>query len=74
MMDGPSHYREAEELTAEAHEAFKGGHFGKHIAFTREAQVHATLALAAATAWCVWVDRPHEGDYGGFELSEEDPS
>ncbi|MFF6904558.1 hypothetical protein ACFY9Q_01280 [Streptomyces sp. NPDC012389] len=49
-MTGPQHYREAERLLAEArHEGADG------VAYVRleniaAAQVHATLALAAATA------------------------
>lgn len=45
-MTGPEHYREAERLLAEAH-----GGISVHADNARaEAQVHATLALAAATA------------------------
>lgn len=51
-MNGPEHYREAERLAGMAHRFTYGdganpatGH-----ALAEEAQVHATLALAAATA------------------------
>lgn len=50
-MDGPSHYREAEQLIREAESAGDGE---PTIWSVEEAlataQVHATLALAAATA------------------------
>lgn len=52
-MEGPEHYRRAERAIAE----FKRtGDYGDIAA----AQAHATLALAAATAWPV-VDR-YKGD------------
>ena len=60
-MTGPEHYREAERLLSEA--SFTGGVTeqpvtrdglprtpGAHAALIARAQVHATLALAAATA------------------------
>ncbi|WP_458089326.1 hypothetical protein [Streptomyces malaysiensis] len=47
-MNGPEHYRQAEGLLNEAdHIGREGGDTGELIA---AAQVHATLALAAATA------------------------
>lgn len=47
-MNGPDHYRSAELLLAEADNiAENGGDMGQMLA---AAQVHATLALAAATA------------------------
>lgn len=47
MASGPDHYRRAEELVALA----SGGlAVDLHTAVVAEAQVHATLALAAATA------------------------
>lgn len=64
-MTGPEHYRTAEELIAGAmkHRFGNDGDWQKdperhHIAdaLIAEAQVHATLALAAATALC------HPGD------------
>ena len=47
-MDGPSHYREAEKLTVLAERALASNGFGTHVALIAQAQVHATLALAAA--------------------------
>ncbi|MFF8901718.1 hypothetical protein ACF082_30035 [Streptomyces lydicus] len=51
-MNGPQHYREAERLADRAHH-FTYGDGGDPVtgaALAAEAQVHATLALAAATA------------------------
>lgn len=49
-MNGPEHYREAERLLAEAAvEGAEGTHFVRPENLTA-AQVHATLALTAATA------------------------
>ena len=50
-MTGPDHYRRAEELAAEAHN-YLGQGDGQVTAavWAAVAQVHATLALAAATA------------------------
>lgn len=47
-MNGPQHYRRAGELLAEADAVEVGGDHQKHL--MAMAQVHATLALAAATA------------------------
>lgn len=47
-MTGPEHYKEAERLIALAGEMVNGPHL-QHAAWVAEAQVHATLALAAAT-------------------------
>lgn len=46
-MNGPQHYAEAERLTELATEGLPTL---QHAAVIAEAQVHATLALAAATA------------------------
>jgi hypothetical protein len=50
-MTGPDHYRKAEELAAKAGEYLGQGE-GQDSAAVRAAvaQIHATLALAAATA------------------------
>ena len=48
-MTGPEHYREAEQLLAEAN-AQEGGTNLERFCLAA-AQVHATLALAAATAF-----------------------
>jgi hypothetical protein len=50
-MDGPSHYRKAEELAAKAGEYLgRGDGQDSAAVWAATAQVHATLALAAATA------------------------
>jgi hypothetical protein len=54
---GPEHYREAERLSAAARADFRDAGEGKARAYAKDrvavglaaAQVHATLALAAAT-------------------------
>lgn len=45
-MTGPEHYREAEQLAAQAHTVDQ--EYAMYL--VAKAQVHATLALAAATA------------------------
>lgn len=49
-MDGPTHYRKAENLLAQADHEVSLGAAGKERAsqYAAVAQVHATLALAAA--------------------------
>lgn len=50
-MNGPEHYRRAEELLADITRSDGSVDFGDGgEAFVAAAQVHATLALAAATA------------------------
>lgn len=52
-MNGPEHYREAQKMLAAARLAMtkqQTGSIEVATQFTAEAQVHATLALAAATA------------------------
>ena len=50
-MTGPDHYRKAEELAAKAHDYLGQGEGQDSAAvWAAVAQVHATLALAAATA------------------------
>jgi hypothetical protein len=50
-MTGAEHYREAEGMLAVAQDADEGARPGYRYAdLIAEAQVHATLALAAATA------------------------
>jgi hypothetical protein len=49
-MDGPAHYRKAEELAAKAAEYLGHGDGQESaVVWAAVAQVHATLALAAAT-------------------------
>jgi hypothetical protein len=50
-MTGPDHYRKAEELAAKAHEYLgQGDGQASAAVWAYVAQIHATLALAAATA------------------------
>lgn len=53
-MTGPEHYTAAEEAIREADKALKNGHDPAAVDYAemmlRKAGVHATLALAAATA------------------------
>ncbi len=56
-MDGPSHYREAERLVDEGERTCN-----PHV--TARAQVHATLALAAAAAFpaiTAWLGEEQRG-------------
>lgn len=62
-MTGPEHYREAERLAARAHH-FTYGDGADPVtgaALAAEAQVHATLALTAATAMQSAVDGSEPG-------------
>lgn len=62
-MTGPEHYREAERLAARA-DHFTYGDGADPVtgaATAAQAQVHATLALAAATAF-VAAGMPQDGD------------
>ena len=49
-MNGPNHYGEAERLSSDAHGLFAEGKWSEAQVVFAAAQVHATLALAAATA------------------------
>ena len=49
-MTGPDHDRKAEELTVKAHDYLGQGEEQSAAAWAAVAQIHATLALAAATA------------------------
>jgi hypothetical protein len=49
-MTGPDHYRFAEQLTQEAYNRLRHDDEPGATAWAAVAQVHATLALAAATA------------------------
>ena len=72
-MTGPDHYRKAEELAAKAPEYLGQGE-GQHSAavWADVAQIHATLALAAATALgtraadgLAWAEVAGTSDAGG---------
>lgn len=60
-MSGPGHYREAERLAEVGAELVDEGRLDAAQVRLRLAQVHATLALAAATAY------PAVRDYWGDE-------
>jgi len=49
-MTGPDHYRKAEELTAKPHDYLGQGEGQSAAVWAAVAQIHATLAFAAATA------------------------
>ena len=49
-MTGPDHDRKAQELTAKAHDYHEQGEGQSAAVWAAVAQIHATLALAAATA------------------------
>lgn len=70
-MTGPEHYREAERLAAMAHRFTYGDANNPAVgaALAAEAQVHATLALTAATAMQAAVDGSEPG-MGSAEFHE----
>jgi hypothetical protein len=49
-MTGPDHYRSAEGLVVQAEKLMNGDELAGAAVWAAVAQVHATLALAAATA------------------------
>jgi methylphosphotriester-DNA--protein-cysteine methyltransferase len=63
-MNGPEHYQEAERCLERAARADDRSRPEDASYWQREAQVHATLALAAATAWQDkgWVDVFYVGE------------
>ncbi|WP_128817982.1 hypothetical protein [Streptomyces sp. S063] len=65
-MNGPQHYREAERLAERAHHFTYGDGANPVVgaALAAEAQVHATLALVAATAMQAAVDGSEPGMSG----------
>jgi hypothetical protein len=68
-MTGPEHYREAERLADRAHH-FTYGDGGDPVvgaALAAEAQVHATLALAAATAMGGREEGMHRADFEAWD-------
>ena len=65
-MNGPQHYLEAERLLKSAAANFLRN--GKAGSALEAAQVHATLALAAATAMAAPVD----DDLAGFTVEDRD--
>jgi hypothetical protein len=64
-MTGPEHYREAEQLLEQARASDVGGDMERYS--VAAAQVHATLALAAATAADV-EDQSSRSDWRGVIL------
>ena len=64
-MTGPEHFREAERLAKQALD-YEGLPNNSHIQIGQVAQVHATLALAAATAL------GHTAREGGASMPDAD--
>lgn len=74
MATGPGHYLEAERLTAQA-SAYEGLPGNAHIQDGQLAQVHATLAHAAATAFAAAMtagEWPGWRDAAGSEETRRD--
>lgn len=70
-MTGPDHYRKAEELAHKAHE-YLGQGGGQES--TAVCQIHATLALAAATALGTTAAEGHAwADVAGTKFSAGGP-
>ena len=65
-MTGPEHYREAERLMAEINPEWQPEYVTVN---TSQAQVHALLALVAATALHVVIDHQHWFEAMGTQLS-----
>jgi hypothetical protein len=61
-MNGPQHYIEAERLLAAADDAFEQAAVRASTEMAALAQVHATLALSAATAMA-GINHMDEGDF-----------
>jgi hypothetical protein len=79
-MDGPSHFKAAEADARQGDDCFEGDPGGAAL-YYQSAQVHATLALAAATAvndpgmWYEATGTRQKADYPRALLEElgEDP-
>lgn len=74
-MTGPEHYREAERLMAESDDVLRPHDEGPCEAdrMLAAAQVHATLALAAATALTPGVNSPSRGAWVSAVHEMESP-
>lgn len=72
-MNGPEHYRAAENLLAEALNLGSSVPRGDIQAVVEIAQVHATLAHAAATAMAS-IDRMPEEDFVAWDKSAGVPT
>jgi hypothetical protein len=69
-MTGPDHFRKAEELTEKAHEYLGQGDGQENAAlWAAVAQIHATLALAAATALGTAAEGRAWADVAGTKFS-----
>lgn len=74
-MTGPEYYRRAEQLAAKADEYLGQGEGQDTVGvWAAAAQVHATFALAAATAVDSPADRRAWSDVAGTRLSGRVPS
>ncbi len=68
-MTGPEHYRQAEELIAEARKVPRTeAASDRYARAITEAQAHATLALAAATALCAVTESREWAEVAGIRL------
>lgn len=65
-MTGPEHYQEAERLLDKADNIPRPANYNDIQGLLLGAQVHAALALAAATA----MSAPVDGDSGGLTVNE----
>lgn len=70
MASGPEHYREAEEYLAAARKFYAKDRYEDGQLAAALAQVHATLALTAATAEVDAIE-VHDGDYHTGRTDEE---
>ncbi len=68
-MTGPDHYRKAEELLGKAEELLEAAESAGATWSLQQAQVHATLALAAATALRGVTDHRHWFEATGAPLT-----
>jgi hypothetical protein len=66
-MTGPEHYKAAEEILAAAKDSRPDADVDNVLVFLRFAEVHAALALAAATALN---DHSHGGGEGGMPVAD----
>lgn len=69
-MTGPEHYSESERILRDAENADAGADPADVALLLQYAQVHATLALTAATAETPYRE-PEDGQYG-IEADEQD--
>lgn len=71
-MTGPEHYRKAETLVEAADDRFADGDEEGGVVLSQIAQVHATLALAAATAMAGRGEADVNGDWHPAGMCAQD--